>query len=96
MQVFLIIKFMAIILNIKAKTKSKQSKITIDKDKIITVYIKSLPENNKANEELISTFSKYLKIPKLDISIISGHSSKIKKIKIDNLTQEQVINKLRL
>jgi len=87
---------MAIVLEIKAKPKSKESKIVLNKSQIITVHIKSAPENNKANQELISLFSKYLKIPKVDINIISGHTSKTKKIKIEHLTHEEVVNRLGL
>jgi len=56
--------------------------------KALRVNIKSVPEDGKANKELINFLSKSWGISKSDIEIISGHSSRIKKllIKKENFT----------
>lgn len=65
---------------IKAKPKSSKSELVWDKEnKKIVAFLHSVPENNKANEELIRLFRKNLK---LKIEIISGIKGRDKKIKI--------------
>jgi len=65
---------------IKVKPNSSKSEIKI-KDNEIIVYLKSLPQNNKANLELIKLFKKQLK---KDIKIKKGLISKKKLIYIKN------------
>jgi uncharacterized protein (TIGR00251 family) len=70
------------IINIKAKPNSKINKIIKIDENNYEVFLKSLPIENKANEELIETLSKYFKISKLNIHILKGSKSKNKLIKI--------------
>lgn len=49
----------------------------------LEVFIQEKPENNQANIALIKQLSKYFGIQKSEIKILSGHKSKIKKIKLD-------------
>jgi uncharacterized protein (TIGR00251 family) len=63
---------------IKVKPNSSRSEIHIEEDMII-VFLKSIPQDDKANLELVKLFKKNLK---LKIEIISGLKSKNKKIKI--------------
>ncbi len=70
------------ILDIQVKAKSSKSEIFIEdkkNKKEIIVYLKSIPIDGKANEELIRIFKKQLN---LKIELISGFKSKKKKIKI--------------
>jgi len=67
-------------LEIRVKPNSSKSLITYDKEKnLIIAYLHSIPENNRANDELIKLFKKQFKIK---VEIISGFKSKNKKIKI--------------
>lgn len=89
---------MSIILEIKVKTCSNDSKISMNKSNQICINLKSKPEKNKANMELIRLLAKKLAINICDISIMTGRTSKIKRIKIDNklnnLTKEEILKKL--
>lgn len=85
------------IIHIKVKPKAKESKILIDKNKEIVVHLTQVPENGKANKELIQILSKNLKVPQANIEIISGLTSKFKRINITGfLTKEDIIEKLNL
>ena len=53
-----------------------------DNKKALKINIKAVPEDGKANKELISFLSKTWKISKNNIDIISWHSNKIKNILI--------------
>jgi len=49
---------------------------------IIKIDIAAVPENGKANNELIKYLSKWFSVNKEDIKIISGAGEKIKLVKI--------------
>ena len=49
----------------------------------LKIFLKSAPEHNKANLELIKLLSKQLKITQNQIEIVSGGISKYKRIRID-------------
>ena len=68
------------IYEIKVKPNSSRSEIIFDEEKkLIIVFLKSPPVDNKANLELIKLFKKKYK---LNIEIIKGAVSKNKLIKI--------------
>ena len=82
------------VFDISVSPKSSRSVITIDANKHIKVYLNAPPVDGKANSELISLFSKKLRIPKSNITIISGEKGKKKRIEIEGLSQESVLEKL--
>lgn len=49
----------------------------------LKIFLKSAPEHNKANLELIKLLSKQLKVTQNQIEIISGGISRYKRIRID-------------
>lgn len=51
-------------------------------DEAYKIKLKAIPENGKANNELIKYLSKTFSINKKDISIISGHTNTHKLLKI--------------
>ena len=66
------------IIDIKVKPNSSKSELYFSNELNIA-YLKSVPIENKANEELIKLFKKEYKTK---IEIISGHTSKNKRIKV--------------
>ena len=73
-----------LIITVKVKTKSGKFNIQYDnKSDNYIAYLKSVPENNKANIELIKELSR---LTHKDVSIISGFKSKIKVIRVDDFT----------
>jgi|AntAceMinimDraft_17_1070374.scaffolds.fasta_scaffold207519_2 uncharacterized protein (TIGR00251 family) len=68
------------ILKVKVKTNSKKQDIEKIDDVKYIAHIKSLPENGKANSELIKLFSKFFKGK---AKILKGKTSKNKLIKIE-------------
>lgn len=70
------------IYELKIKPNSSKSEIVFNSNsQKIDVFLHSIPQDNKANLELITLFKKKLK---LKVEIISGFKSKNKKIKILN------------
>jgi len=68
-----------LIVNIKIVPNSSKNDIIIE-DEFIKVKITAQPIENKANKALIEFLSKELKIPKTNIEIVKGETSKEKTI----------------
>ena len=64
------------IINLKVRPNSGRQEIKKISDKDYLIYLRSIPENNKANIELIKLLRKYFN---KDVKIIKGKSS-MKKI----------------
>lgn len=73
---------MTVSLTIKVVPQSGKLKLITDKNGTLKCYLKSPPEDGKANKELITFFSKGLKLPIENITIIQGATSRTKTIKI--------------
>lgn len=67
------------ILNIKVKPNSTHQNIKKISETEYNIALKSNPENNKANLELIKLLKKYFKKP---VKIKSGFTSKNKRVEI--------------
>ena len=68
-------------ITVQIKPNSKNSKVE-EKNGLYVVRVKASPIENKANLELISVLSEYLKTSKQNVKIISGLTSKKKTISI--------------
>ncbi len=83
---------MALIVQIKVVPSSGQSRWIIDKSGILKGYLKNPAERGLANEELVKTIAKALRITQNHITIVSGATDRNKRIKIDtNITYEQLL-----
>jgi uncharacterized protein (TIGR00251 family) len=86
---------MSLIIQLKVVPSSGRSKWVIDKSGELKGYLKSPPEKNKANEELVKTIAKALKIPGESVLLISGATSRNKRIKINkDITYDEVLRAL--
>lgn len=72
----------AITLEIKVLPKNSKNEITGITGNTIKIKIKAVPENNKANLELVKFLSKTFNVPKSNIEILKGHTSHLKTIVI--------------
>jgi len=81
--------------SIHVKPGAGKNEITEIKPEYIKIKISAPPEKNKANTELINFLSKIFGINKIDIKIISGLNSKIKMVKINKYTKDEVITRLK-
>ncbi len=66
-------------IKIKVKPNSAEQKV-IKKENMYLVYLKSRPENNRANTELLKLLKKYFNRP---VKIKSGLSSRKKVIEVE-------------
>lgn len=86
---------MAFILEIKVVPSCRKQRIVRDKNGEVKCFLIAPPEKGKANKELIELLSKLLKIPKKELEIISGETTRIKRVSIQTcLTRQEVYKKL--
>jgi len=89
---------MSLTVDLKVIPGAKHNKIMLDKSGSLVFYIKSVAQDNKANEELIKIISSKLKVAKSAIEIISGHKTRYKRILIDvpEVTLDIILAKLNI
>lgn len=86
---------MSLIITVKVMPSSGRNAWIIDKAGILKGYLKSPPERGLANQELIDLIAKAIKISKQKVAIISGATSRIKRVKIEEqITFEQLLSAL--
>jgi uncharacterized protein YggU (UPF0235/DUF167 family) len=88
---------MTLICTIKVVPSSGRNAWALDKSGMLKCYLKSAPEQGRANKELIKMLADALSIEQKRISIIGGLTSRTKRIKIDlTITLVQLCEKLNL
>lgn len=68
------------IIQVKVKTKQQESKVIQTGEYEYTVWVKALPDKNKANEEIISLLAKHFLVNRKEIQIKTGKTSSKKTI----------------
>jgi uncharacterized protein YggU (UPF0235/DUF167 family) len=69
-------------LQVRVKTNSGKQEIEDFGDRRYLVYLKSAPENNEANIELIKLMAKHIGVPSTKVKIISGMTGSDKTLEI--------------
>lgn len=79
-----------VVLNIKVQPKSSKSEIVGILNNQLKIKIKAPPVDGLANEELIRFLSKTLRVKQNQISLLTGTTSKTKRIFVSSVDLEQV------
>jgi uncharacterized protein len=81
-----------LIIQVKVVPSSGKSSCVLDKSGRLKCYLKSPPERNEANIELIKLFAKALKLTQNEVEIVSGATSRTKKLKIlKSITEDDLL-----
>lgn len=83
------------VFDITVTPKSSRSEVKVDDGGTIKVYLNSPPVDGKANSECITLISKKLKIAKSNITIEKGDHGRKKRIMVNGLSADEVMNRLR-
>jgi uncharacterized protein len=75
---------MATMLEIKVTPQAGKQGFQLDKNGTIKCFLKSPPEDGKANAELVKMLAKILHITPSSVTIVQGATSRKKVIKIEN------------
>jgi uncharacterized protein (TIGR00251 family) len=84
------------LVEVKVRPNGKEDRvIKVCVAQSLEVEIRAKPENNEANERLLSFLAKRLNLPKENLKIVKGHRERKKLIKIDGITEEAFWEKIR-
>ena len=83
-----------IVLTVRVTPKSSKSKITGIIGEELKIMLNAPPVDGKANQELIKILSKTFSIPKRNITLLSGETSRSKSILLNDLEAKDVIDVL--
>jgi uncharacterized protein (TIGR00251 family) len=84
------------LVEVKVKSNGKEDRVIKScVSKSLEVEIRAKPENNEANERLLSFLAKRLNLPKENLKIVKGHRERKKLIKIEGITEEAFWEKIK-
>jgi uncharacterized protein len=78
-------------LEIKVTPRAGRSGFGGQRDGALLVRLAAAPVDGAANDELIALLAKALRIPKRDITIVSGERSRTKRVRIAGIDREQAL-----
>jgi uncharacterized protein len=81
-------------LEVRVAPRADRSGFAGLRDGALLVRLASAPVDGAANDELIALIARALRIPKRDITIVSGERSRSKRIRIAGIDREQALAKL--
>ena len=68
---------------VKAKPNAREEEVLRVDENHFVVAVKEPPVGGKANEAIVRALAKYFKIPKSQVRITSGHTSRQKVVEIE-------------
>jgi len=81
-----------------AKPGSRRKEIRLEENGVLVVAVKEPAERQKANKAIIKFLAKELGIKQSQITIIKGHTSRMKRLRINGITEEkflELINEIK-
>ena len=82
------------LLNVRAQPGARRSEITGVHGDALKIKIAAPPEDGKANAELCEFLARTLGVAKNSVSVISGNSSRSKKVLIESIDPDLLTSKL--
>ncbi|MBI5273064.1 MAG: DUF167 domain-containing protein [Chlamydiia bacterium] len=81
-------------IQVKVTPKASRNQITGWKEGVLCLRIRGVPEKGAVNQELIAFLAKELGIAQSQIELLSGHTSRIKRLEIEGVSEKQLENAL--
>ena len=79
---------MAVFIDVKVTPRAARSGIAGTRDGVLLVRTSAPPVEGAANAELVEVLSRALRVPKRAISIVSGERTRLKRVRIEGVTEE--------
>lgn len=78
------------VLQVRVTPKSSRNRVVIESD-LVKVYVTSPPADGEANQAVVETVAKSLKIAKSRVELVKGHTSREKTLAIQGLGLDEVL-----
>ena len=84
------------VIRVKVLPRSSVNQISGNDEGVIKVKLTAPPVEGKANKALVQFLSKKLGVARRDVVIVSGERSRVKSIRINGLSMEDVMGRLKV
>ncbi len=84
---------MSELLVVKVTPRASRERIEINEG-VVRVYVCSAPVDDAANEAVVRCLAKALGVAKSSVTIVKGHKSREKTLKIDGLAHDDIMLRL--
>lgn len=81
---------MAAFIDVRVITRAARPGLAGTRDGVLVVRLSAPPVEGAANAALIELLADTLRVPKRAVTIISGQRSRLKRIRVDGVTEELV------
>ena len=78
------------IITVKATPRARKSEVSGADPEWLRVRLQAPPVDGKANAELIALFAKTFGIPKRSVELLTGDTSRLKRVKLSGVSAEAV------
>ena len=79
---------------VKVHPRSKKNAITGEVSDALKLSLTAPPIDGEANDACIEFFANLLKVPRSSITIASGHTSRLKVVRVAGVPSQQLLDKL--
>ncbi|HEY5619487.1 MAG TPA: DUF167 domain-containing protein [Vicinamibacterales bacterium] len=81
---------MAVFIDVKVIPRSSRSGLAGTRGGALLVRLNAPPVEGAANAELIEVLSNVLQVPKRAVTIVSGERNRLKRVRVEGVTEELV------
>ena len=86
----------ALELEVKVQPRASRNRIEKVEEGRLKIKVTVPPEGGKANQKVVELLSKALKVPKSNIEIVRGETSRVKLVRIEGTSLATLQEKLRV
>lgn len=83
-------------IEVKALPRSSKNQVQGEQDGALKVKLAAAPVDGEANQALVKYLASYLDIPRRNVVLLKGESSRNKVLEIKGLSREALLGKLKL
>ena len=80
----------AVRFEVRAKPRARSSRVTGVREGALVVQLAAPPVDGEANAELVATMAKVLGIPRRDVALVRGESSRTKLLEVTGLGEVEI------
>lgn len=67
---------------VSVKTRARENKVMLLSGNSFQVFLKAIPSKGEANRLLLEVLADYFKVPKKQVFMLAGFTSKLKRVRI--------------
>ena len=81
-------------LNIKVHPRANRNTVEVSDDGAVTIRVTAAPDRGKANAAAVKLLAGRLDVPRSGVSIIRGHTSRNKVVRVDGIEDAELNERL--